>query len=191
MLEVEELKVKQQKNYDEDKHAEENIKRIGAYVGKFLPPHIGHLSVIEKALSECDEVAIVISDNPERSKELCEKTGFPYFSAKTRLGWLKNHYKMQKNMKFYIIDESELKIKPYNMEEYSKLFWKNIDIKVNVKYADESYRELNEKYFKECEFVPIDRNIIPIHGTDIRNDISNLKYVIDEAKKDILEKLKV
>ena len=30
-------------------------KRIGAFVGKFYPPHIGHLSVVDNALDSFDE----------------------------------------------------------------------------------------------------------------------------------------
>ena len=57
----------------------------GCYVGKFLPPHIGHLSVIDKALKECERVLVVLAENPQHSKSLCDKAGFPYFSADKRI----------------------------------------------------------------------------------------------------------
>lgn len=44
------------------------------------------------------------------------------------------------------------------------------------------YRQLNEKYFPECVFVPIDRDKIAIHGTDIRENKANLKYMIKEGE---------
>lgn len=162
-------------------------KKIGAFVGKFLPPHIGHLSIIDKALTECDEVIVVLSDNPKKSKELCKNANFPYFSAKKRLKWIKNHYKTHKNIKFYVINEG--KLNPYTNQGFASLFWKTVKEPVNYKYADESYRELNEKYFPECKFVPIDRDAIPVHGTDIRNKDKTLDYVISEGKADILKKL--
>ena len=57
---------------------------------------------------------------------------------------------------------------------------------VNIKYGDESYRELNEKYFPSCKFVAIDRDRINIHGTDIRKDFQkNKKFVLVEAREDI------
>lgn len=165
------------------------LKTVGAYVGKFLPPHIGHLSVIDKALSECDKVVVVLSDNPEKSKKLCEEANFPYFTAQERLNWIKEHYKAHSNIGYYIIDEGKLKKEPFDMEEYEKLFRGIVKEKLNVKYADESYRELNEKYFKDCKFMPIDRDLIPIHGTDIRNNPENIKYMIDEGKADVLEQI--
>lgn len=159
-------------------------EKIGAYVGKFLPPHIGHMSVIDKALEECDKLCVVLSDNPEKSKKICDRDNFPYFDSKTRLNWIKKEYKNNKKIKFYIIDESKLK-NPHDMEEYAQLFWESVDEDVNVKYADESYRELNEKFFPECKFVPLNRDLIPIHGTDIRQNNDFLKYAIKEARNDI------
>lgn len=169
---------------------ENKSKKIGAFVGKFLPPHIGHIHIIDKVISECDEVVIVISENKIKSKALCEKASFPYFSAKKRLKWFKNHYKLQKNVKYRIIDECKLKSKEFSGEEYAKLFHKSVKEKVNIKYADESYRELNEKYFKECEFRVIDRNEVPVHSTAIRENKDNLKFAIEECHKDILKALK-
>lgn len=166
------------------------LKKTGAFVGKFLPPHSGHLSVIDRALKECGKVVVVLSDNPEESKRLCKEANFPYFSSKQRMEWIKEHYKSHKNIEYYIIDESKLKKHPFDMEEYAKLFHEIIKEEVNVKYADESYRQLNEKYFSECEFVPLDRDLIPIHGTDIRlNPTENLKYVVPEGQEEILRRL--
>ena len=167
------------------------MKKIGAFVGKFLPPHIGHLSVIDKILQECDECVIVISDNPNRSKEICKKANFPYFGSKKRLGWFKNHYKNNKNVHFAIVDESKLDPTENYMQAYSKLFYQSVPYPVTHKYADESYRELNEKYFPTCTFVAVDRDEINIHSTAIRQDYQkNKQFVMVEAVEDIESKLK-
>lgn len=56
----------------------ESTPIIGLYPGKFKPPHKGHLNVVKKALNECDEVHIIISNkihegySPELSKKLWE-----------------------------------------------------------------------------------------------------------------------
>lgn len=150
----------------------------GCFVGKFLPPHIGHLSVIDKALGECESVIVVLAENPKRSKDLCKKAEFPYFSPQKRLKWMKEHYKNCKNIKFVFFDESG--IEPNDLETWSTKFKKQIK-NIDAKYADESYRYLNEEYFPECVFVPIDRDKISIHGTDIRNNPENIKYMIPEG----------
>ena len=51
-------------------------KRIGAYVGKFYPPHVGHLSVIGEAIKEFDEVYVIISKNDIRNEKIKKRTGF-------------------------------------------------------------------------------------------------------------------
>ena len=167
------------------------MKKIGAFVGKFLPPHIGHKSIVDKMLSECDEAVVVVSDNPEKSKQLCNIDNFPYFDSNHRLNWFKEFYKGNKKLHFAVIDESKIDKTANFMEEYSKLFFKSVPYKVNIKYADESYRELNEKYFPTCTFVPIDRDIINIHGTDIRKDYKkNKQFVLNSAKEDIEKEIK-
>ncbi len=165
------------------------MKKLGCFVGKFLPPHIGHLSVIDRALEECERVVVVLAENPERSKAQCKKDKFPYFSPKKRLEWFKSHYKGNKRIKFVYLDESGLKNFPEGLKEWSERFKSVVKDKITAKYADESYRTLNEKYFPECEFVGIDREIIPVHGTDIRTNREYLKYVIPEGYDEILFKL--
>ena len=166
------------------------MKKIGAFVGKFLPPHIGHLSIIEKMLNECDEAVVIISDNPKICEELCKKDNFPYFDSNHRLNWFKEYYKGNSKLHFAIIDESTITNNENYMKEYSKLFYKSVPYKVNVKYADESYRQLNEKYFPTCTFVPIDRDAINIHGTDIRKSFEkNKQYVLKQAKEDIEKRI--
>lgn len=162
------------------------MKKIGAFVGKFLPPHVGHESVVEKMIKECDECVVVVSDNPTKSKILCEKANFPYFDSKQRLNWFEKHYKNTKKVHFAIIDESKIKNTKNFFQEYALLFWQSVPFEVNIKYGDESYRELNEKYFPSCKFVAIDRDRINIHGTDIRKDFQkNKKFVLVEAREDI------
>ena len=74
------------------------MKKYGCFVGKFLPPHIGHLSVIDKALQECEKVLVVLAEAPEKSKAICKQDNFPYFPPSKRLEWLKKHYKNLKEL---------------------------------------------------------------------------------------------
>ena len=160
----------------------------GCFVGKFLPPHIGHLSVIDKALQECKQVLVVLAEAPEQSKAICKHDDFPYFPPLTRLEWLKKHYKNYNNIKFVFFDETP--VQPFEMRRWTKEFKKVIKENITAKYADESYRALNEIYFPECKFIPIDRDKINIHGTDIRRNKDLVKYMIKEGQADVLNKIK-
>ena len=78
---------------------------------------------------------------------------------------------------------------PNGMESWSKKFKEITKNRVNIKFADETYRKLNEKYFPECEFVCFDRKKIDISATQIRSDPKKyLNYIIPEAQ-DFFEKM--
>ena len=159
-----------------------NKKRIGAFVGKFYPPHIGHLSVIDNALKQLDEVYIVISKNELREKEIEQNQKFKPLDAKVIKQWFLMHYKDNKRVKVEIFDETGLKPYPNDVDIWSERFKKQFPF-VNVKIADAGYRDMNMKYFPEYEFYEIDRDIIPIHSTMLRENINKyIDYLIPEAK---------
>lgn len=160
-----------------------NIKKIGAFPGKFLPPHLGHISEIEKSAEKCDELFVVVADNTKNSKKLCRDAGIPYIPPRLRIKWLKKHFKNNPKIKVIYFNEDKLSSFPAPMEEWSKAFKKATKHRVNVKFADETYRELNEKYFPECEFICFDRTVIPISASQIRQDPETyLDYIIEEAQ---------
>ena len=68
------------------------MKKIGAFTGKFYPPHIGHLSVVDKAVEDLDEVWIVISSNKERNDSLKKHDGFNKLDANLIKDWFEKHY---------------------------------------------------------------------------------------------------
>ena len=168
------------------------MKTIGAFAGKFLPPHVGHASQIELCALMVDELRVVVAEDPKWIKKECERNNLPYMDGKTRVEWLKKHFQNNKKIKVLYMDETGLPPFPDGMEQWSKRFKEVAGKDINVKFADESYRELNEKYFPECKFVAFDRNVIPISGTLIRQDPETFfSYVIDEAKpflKNIVKK---
>ena len=158
-------------------------KKIGAFVGKFLPPHLGHITQIDRAAEYCDILYVVVADNTKNSKTLCEKSNIPYITAQMRVDWLKRHYKHNKKVKVIYMNEDKHKAFPAGQKEWSYDFKKLTKNKVNVKFADETYRGLNETYFPECEFVCFDRTEVDISGTKIRNNPKKyFDFIIDEAK---------
>lgn len=158
------------------------MKKIASFIGKFYPPHIGHLSVIDELKNKFDEVYVIISKNDIRNKKIFIETGFNVLDAQLIKSWFDEHYKKDKNVKVFIFDEEEFKPYPEDRDKWAEKFKKEFPL-VNVKVADESYREYNQKYFPEYEFYSIKRDIIDIHSTYIRNDTQKyLDYLIPEAK---------
>ena len=81
------------------------------------------------------------------------------------------------------MNEDKLSTFPAPMKEWSDAFKKVTKHKVNMKFADESYRELNELHFPECEFVCFDRQKIDISGTKVRNDPEKyFDFIIPEVQ---------
>lgn len=167
-------------------------KKIGAFCGKFLPPHLGHLTQIERGADYCDEFYVVVADNKKNSQTLCKKANIPYITAKQRIAWLKEHFKNNPKIKVLFLNENHLQAFPNGVDKWSKAFRKVTKNKVNVKYADETYRKMNEEYFPDCEFVCFDRTEIDVSGTKIRNNPKKyFDFIIEEAKpffKEIIEK---
>ena len=157
--------------------------KIGAFVGKFLPPHLGHVSQIEKCLTYVDKLYVIVAEDPSRCAAICKSAGLEPIDGKLRVEWLKKHFEGSPKMVVDYLDESGLKAFPEGLKEWSERF-KSKFTDINVKFADETYRELNEKYFPECEFIAFDRTVIPISATMIRNDLkNNVNYVIEEARE--------
>ena len=89
-----------------------------------------------------------------------------------------------------IFDESGFKPYPEDRDRWAEKFKEQFP-SVTIKIADESYREYNQEYFPNYEFMAIPRDVINIHSTDIRNNLKqNYKYLIEEAKSYFLEKVK-
>ena len=162
---------------------DKKTKKIGAFPGKFLPPHKGHIDTILDCANKCDKLLVVVADNEQNSKNLCEKANIPYMPVKLRIKWLKKHFRKHKNIKIVYMNESKLGVFPAPMDVWSDAFKKVTKNKVNMKFADETYRILNELHFPECKFVCFDRQIIKISATMIRNEPEKyFDYIIDEAK---------
>ncbi|MBE7074635.1 MAG: hypothetical protein E7376_01475 [Clostridiales bacterium] len=158
-------------------------KKIGAFVGKFYPPHLGHLSVIDYASNILDEVWIIISKNEIRNNQIKNGTGFENLDALLIKHWFEKHYQNNKKVKVAIFDETNLKPYPQDRDIWAAKFKKQFPF-VNVKIADEGYRAYNEEYFPEYEFLAIDREKIPVHSTNLRNNMQEYyAYLIPDARE--------
>ncbi|MBQ7307960.1 MAG: adenylyltransferase/cytidyltransferase family protein [Clostridia bacterium] len=159
------------------------MKRIGAFVGKFYPPHLGHLWVVDNLVNNLDELWIIISYNKIRNQDIKDNANFDTLSPELIKSWFSEHYKDNPKIKVKIFDESDFKPYPEDRDKWASKFKKEFP-SVNVKIADEGYREYNEKYFPEYEFMSIDRDFVNIHSTQIRQDLNkNFDMIIPEARE--------
>lgn len=161
------------------------MKKIAGFVGKFYPPHIGHLKVVDDACEKFDKVYMIISNNDIRNEQIKNLSGFDIIKPELIKMWLCDYYKDNKKVLIEIFDETDLKPYPEDQDVWADKFKQQFP-DINVKIADESYRKFNEKFFPEYEFFSIDRDNISVHSTLIRKCC--VEGNVDYIKKFVLEK---
>ena len=70
-------------------HRLEDLPKVGVYFGKFIPPHRGHLTAILTAATKVQKLYVVVSDNVNRTKRICQESGIPEVTVNLRMQWLK------------------------------------------------------------------------------------------------------
>ena len=131
----------------------------GMVLGKFMPPHAGHVALCEFAQSSCDELAIVVGSLAREP-----------IPGALRFAWMKELFPRAHVV--HLTDEN-----PQYPHEHPR-FWEIWEASLrrvlpwplDVVFAAEDYGGPLAKVLG-ASFVPLDRNTgIPISGTAIRED---------------------
>ena len=158
--------------------------RIGIVFGCFIPLHKGHISLIERALQENDKVIVAVC-----GKETDRGQDFIPFSDRITL--IKRKYHSGKYI-ISMVDDEKLKLDgsfSYNnwVLWCTELFANaGIDPYDNTNYftwytGEPSYKEVLNKIYENHEVCLIDRSIITISGTKIReNPMAYKDYIAPE-----------
>lgn len=127
----------------------------GLVIGKFYPPHKGHHFLIETALSEVDQLDILICDNPRYA-----------IAAETRLRWLQELHPDARVRIIKDLDDDD------NSKAWARHTTAFLGYRPDVVFSSEDYGDTYAKYLR-CVHrkVDKDRTVIPICATDIRKDV--------------------
>ena len=159
---------------------------IGMFVGKFLPPHIGHINAIKKASKLCSKLFVVVGGDEKRNKELCDEAKIPFIDLKTKAEWIRNELKGIENIEIVEFNEEGSPTMPFGWKEWSKRLKDILGEKIDVIYGSErSYEQEYKKYFPESKYVLQDefRKEIHISSTQIRKNVKKYyDYICDSAK---------
>ena len=102
-------------------HRLEDLPKVGVYFGKFIPPHRGHLTAILTAATKVQKLYVVVSDNVNRTKRICQESGIPEVTVNLRMQWLKQELQDMPHIKVVKLDESDIPEYPNGWSEWTRL----------------------------------------------------------------------
>lgn len=160
--------------------------QTGVYFGRFLPPHRGHLYQIIEASTKCQNLIVVISDNVEQTRALCEADGLPEISYRLRKQWFSQQVQDMPHIQVRVLDESDIPVYPEGWQEWSKRMREVVCAPIDAFFVgDLSYSETLASYFPEAKVELFDpsRTRYPISATEIRKNIlGNWHYILGAAR---------
>jgi HTH-type transcriptional repressor of NAD biosynthesis genes len=139
----------------------------GIVIGKFYPPHLGHNYLIDTALQNCDDVDVLVVDNPAY-----------HIPASKRRAWIATHH-----------PKANVRVIPDICDDDNSPAWAEHTIQFlgyrpDVVFSSETYGKPWAEAMG-CKYITVDisRATIPISGTKVRqNMLESWKYLGDETR---------
>ncbi len=157
----------------------------GLVLGKFYPPHLGHLHLIDTAAKQCEQVHLMVCSLQSE-----------IIPGEYRHSWLYNHYK-NSNVKVIHCGEN-LPQHPEectDLDEFYNKYWVPTVYKyvkeLDVVFTSEDYGD-EFANFLGIQHVLVDkqRKTYPISGTKIREDVfSNWEFIPKFAKSYFMKRI--
>lgn len=153
----------------------------GIFIGKFFPPHRGHLTSILTAYTMCDQLYVIICHRPEYE-----------ISWQLRKQWLSQELQNFENVKIVVVDENNIPVYPSGWNEFCNLVRKSIPGQIDfvfggeIQDAAEYEKRLNAKYI----LLHPNHSAWPICGEEIRkNPYKHWDYIVGSARPYFIHKV--
>ncbi|WP_392562896.1 multifunctional transcriptional regulator/nicotinamide-nucleotide adenylyltransferase/ribosylnicotinamide kinase NadR [Orbus sturtevantii] len=166
-----------------------NKRQIGLIFGKFYPLHCGHVYLIEKAISQVDELHIILGCEQNRDLILFQKSHMPKQpQVKDRLYWLQETFKNRPNIHIHILDEAGIAYYPDGWKDWSdrvKSILQKNQITPTIIFTSELQDAKNHQLYYNCDvkLIDVNRQFINISATKIRdNPYQNWQFIAKAAK---------
>ncbi len=160
--------------------------KTGVYFGRFCPPHRGHLYQIIEASTKCEKLVVVISDNAEQTRELCQSAGLPTITYQLRKQWIGQQVQDMEHIVVRMLDETDLPAAPEGWPLWSERMRQVVPEGIDAFFVGDCEDEaMLTQHFPEAEVELFDpaRTRYPISATDIRGNIlGNWQYILGSAR---------
>lgn len=144
---------------------------VGMYGGKFLPFHMGHLSMIIKTSTMVDELFVVLSYSHSRDLYLTQNSGIREMPYSLRLRWLIEATKDLTNVKILAVEDTAVTDDTYDWAKGSADIQQAIVKPINKIFgSEEYYRSIFKEHYPNADYLCLDpdRSSYPISATKIR-----------------------
>ncbi|MWN06092.1 multifunctional transcriptional regulator/nicotinamide-nucleotide adenylyltransferase/ribosylnicotinamide kinase NadR [Gilliamella sp. Pas-s95] len=172
--------------------------KVGLIFGKFYPLHCGHIYLIEKAISQVDELHIFLGCEASRDKQLFDKSHLPKQpQISNRFSWLKETFKDRHNIHIHVLDEAGIEFYPNGWQDWSdrvKQILAEHKIIPNVVFTSEPQDVKNHEHYFGCSvaIVDADRHFMNISATQIReNPYKNWSFIAQAARPFFVKKVAI
>ena len=154
----------------------------GLVIGKFLPPHTGHVALIKFALRQCDELIVSVSE--------AKTDAIP---VETRVNWIKQIFRDQSQVKIFAIEDN-FDNPELALNERTRV-WADVMRKtypsIDVVFSSESYGEPFAKNLgaKHSSFDP-DRKQFPVAASRIlKSPFGNWEFIPEVVRPYFVKKI--
>lgn len=169
------------------------LTNTGVFFGKMIPPTRGHLNAIINASTLCEKLYVIVSDNIERTKGICKKSGIKHISLALRVQWLSQELQDIKHIKVLGLDESFIPVYPDGWQEWTDAVRELVPEEINTFYCGEhEYAEQLPKYFPNASTVVFDpeRTTYNISATTVReNPMKHWDHILGPARPFFAKKI--
>jgi len=172
--------------------------KVGLFVGKFLPPHIGHKWAILEAKKLCEKLVVLVCYEPNITELECRLAGFPLLTLKQKYDWWKTEFEGETGIEIKMLDETGMPLFPNGWAVWASAVQKVVGEPIDVIFgSEERYIEGYKTYFPDTKYIMQDcqRTNNKISSTMIRGDLEKyIDFIIPSAKpffQKVLEKNKI
>ena len=171
------------------------MKEVGVFFGKMIPPTRGHLNAIINASTLCKKLYVVVSDNRNRTERICRESGIKNIPLSLRIQWLSQELIDMPHIKVVALDETGIPEYPNGWDMWAVLMKQAIVEPIDVFYCGEQeYVDKLPDYFRNSEAVLYDpeRTTYNISATIVRsNPMEHWDHILGPARPFFAKKVLV